>query len=123
MSIRIVTDSTSDIEPVRAEEMGLTVVPLFVVFGDRSYRDHIDLTRPQFFEKLKTEKTLPITSQPTAQMFEDAFRPLAEAGDEILCITISSHLSGTINAARAAAQHFPSARIEIYDSETAAGGR
>lgn len=122
MSIKIVTDSTSDIEPSRARELGVTVVPLFVVFGHRSYRDYVDLSRPEFYEKLKSEKTLPITSQPTAQMFEDAFRPFVEAGDEILCITISSHLSGTINAARAAAQHFPDARIEIYDSQSAAGG-
>ena len=64
---------------------------------------------------LATEKELPTTSQPSAQMFEDAFRPLVEAGDEILCITISSFLSGTINAARAAAQNFPNASIEIYD--------
>ncbi len=49
-------------------------------------------------------------------MFEDAFAPIADAGDEILCITISSHLSGTINAARAAAQRFPDTKIEIYDS-------
>ncbi len=122
MSIAIVTDSTSDIEPQRAEQLGVTVVPLFVVFGDRSYRDYVDLSRPQFYEMLQSEKTLPITSQPTAQMFEDAFRPLVEAGDEILCITISSRLSGTINAARAAAQRFPDAKIEIYDSESAAGG-
>lgn len=122
MSIAIVTDSTSDLEPQRAEQLGVTVVPLFVVFGDRSYRDYVDLSRAQFYEMLQSEKTLPITSQPTAQMFEDAFRPLVDAGQEILCITISSHLSGTINAARAAAQRFPDAKMEIYDSESAAGG-
>lgn len=122
MSIALVTDSTSDIEPQRAATLGVTVVPLFVVFGDRSYRDYLDLSRPQFFAMLASEKTLPTTSQPTAQMFEDAFRPLVQAGREILCITISSHLSGTINAARAAAQQFPDAKIEIYDSQSAAGG-
>ncbi len=122
MSIVIVTDSTSDIEPERARALGITVVPLFVVFGERSYKDYVDLTRAEFFEKLATEKTLPITSQPTARMFEEAFAPLVAAGHEILCITISSKLSGTINAARAAAQQFPDARIDIYDSQTAAGG-
>lgn len=122
MPIAIVTDSTSDIVPERASELGVVVVPLFVVFGDTSYRDCIDLSRADFFSKLETEKVLPITSQPTAQMFEDAFRPSVEAGDAILCLTVSSHLSGTINAARAAAQRFPEAQIEIYDSESAAGG-
>lgn len=119
--IAIVTDSTSDISPERAKALGVTVVPLFVVFGDRSFRDYIDLSRPQFYEKLAHEKALPTTSQPTAQMFEDAFRPIVERGDEVLCITISSFLSGTINAARAAAQSV-GGRIEIYDSQSAAGG-
>ncbi len=71
---------------------------------------------------LASEKELPTTSQPSAQMFEEAFRPLVEAGNDILCITISSYLSGTINAARAAAQTFPNATIDIYDSQSAAGG-
>jgi len=122
MSIALVTDSTSDIPADRAQKLGVSVVPLFVIFGEKSYRDGVDLSRREFFEKLASEKTLPITSQPTAQMFEDAFRPLVEAGHDILCITISSKLSGTINAARAAAQRFPDRTIEIYDSYNAAGG-
>lgn len=120
--IRVVTDSTSDIDPQRAGALGITIVPLFVVFGERSYRDYIDLSRRDFFKMLSSEKVLPTTSQPTAQMFEDAFRPLVEAGDDVLCLTISSHLSGTINAARAAAQQFPDAKIVVYDSESAASG-
>jgi DegV family protein with EDD domain len=122
MAIAIVTDSTSDISPEGAKELGIPIVPLFVVFGDKSYRDGIDLQRAEFYEKLRTEKELPITSQPTAQMFEDAFRPLVEAGHDIFCPVISTTLSGTINAARAAAQRFPNAKIEIYDSETTSGG-
>lgn len=122
MAIRIVTDSTSDLSPERAEQLGVTVVPLFVLFGNRGYRDYLDLSRPQFYEMLATQKDLPTTSQPTAQMFEDAFRPFIEAGDQVLCITISSFLSGTINAARAAAQALGDERIAIYDSQSAAGG-
>jgi DegV family protein with EDD domain len=122
LGIAVVTDSTSDIEPARARELGIDVVPLFVIFGEKSYRDYVDLSRREFYEKLAAEPTLPITSQPTAQMFEDAFRPHVEAGDEILCITISSKLSGTINAARSAAQQFPGANITIVDSESVAGG-
>jgi DegV family protein with EDD domain len=122
LSIAIVTDSTSDILPARAERLGISIVPLFVVFGDRSYRDNVDLSRAEFYRRLSAEATLPTTSQPSAAMFEDAFRPLVEAGREILCLTISSHLSGTINAARAAAASFPDARIEVYDSMSACGG-
>lgn len=122
MPFAIVTDSTSDIDPARAEQLGVTVVPLFVLWEDRSYRDYIDLTRPEFYRRLTSEKALPSTSQPTAAMFEEAFRGPAERGQEILCMTISSHLSGTLNAARAAAQSFPGRRIEIFDSQSAAGG-
>lgn len=121
--ISVVTDSTSDIAPNRAKQLGVTVVPLFVVFGDKSYRDDgVEMLRSEFYRKLQTEPMLPITSQPTAAMFEDAFRPLVEAGNDILCLVISAALSGTINAARAGAQRFPNARIEVLDSETACGG-
>lgn len=122
MAVAIVTDSTSDIEPRRAEELGIVVVPLMVIWNDRSYRDYIDLSRAEFYKKLASEKTLPITSQPSPQAFEDAFAGPARAGDEIVCIVISSKLSGTINAARTAAQRFPQTRIAIFDSESVAGG-
>ncbi len=122
MAVAIVTDSTSDIEPGSARASGIAVVPLFVVFGDRSYKDYVELSREEFYRKLASERVLPITSQPTAARFEEAYAGPVEAGDDVLCIVISSHLSGTINAARAGAQRFGSARIEIYDSKTAAGG-
>lgn len=122
MAVAIVTDSTSDIEPEKARALDIAVVPLFVVFGDRSYKDYVELTREQFYQKLHDEPVLPITSQPTAAMFEEAFAAPARAGDEILCLTISSELSGTINAARAGASRFPDARIEVYDSKSVAGG-
>ena len=120
--VAIVTDSTSDLEPGAPRAAGIGIVPLFVVFGDRSYKDYVELSRAQFYEKLASEKALPITSQPTAAMFEEAFATPVAAGDDVLCIVISSHLSGTINAALAGAQHFPGARIEVYDSKTVAAG-
>ncbi|HZY98979.1 MAG TPA: DegV family protein [Candidatus Baltobacteraceae bacterium] len=122
MAVSIVTDSTSDIEPAKAEQLGITVVPLFVLFGERSYKDYVELSRSEFYRKLQTESVLPITSQPTAAMYEEAFKPLVEAGDDILCLAISSHLSGTMNAARAGAERFPNAKITIYDSESVASG-
>lgn len=122
MAVAIVTDSTSDIEPQRAAAAGVEVVPLFVLWGDRSYRDYIDLTRAQFYERLLTEPLLPTTSQPSAHMFEEAFAPHVAAGEPIVCIVLSSKLSGTINAARAAAAAFSGADISIVDSLSVAGG-
>lgn len=122
MAVGIVTDSTSDIEPQLAARLGIAVVPLFVIWGDRSYRDYVDLSRREFYEKLSSEPELPKTSQPSPQMFEEAFEAVASSGREIVCITISSKLSGTINAARAAAARFTGTRISIFDSESVAGG-
>lgn len=122
MAIAIVTDSTSDIDPARAAELGVDVVPLFVVFGERSYRDYVDLSRADFYDRLAHEKALPTTSQPAAAMFEEVFAKHAAAGEDIICLVISQALSGTINAARAAAQALPDASIHIVDSQTVAGG-
>lgn len=122
MAVAIVTDSTSDIEPGSARAAGITIVPLFVVFGDRSYKDYVELSREEFYRKLASESTLPITSQPTAAMFEEAYSAPVAAGDDVLCIVISSHLSGTINAARAGAQTLANGRVEVYDSKTVSGG-
>ncbi|HEX3468285.1 MAG TPA: DegV family protein [Candidatus Elarobacter sp.] len=120
--VAIVTDSTSDLNEADARARGIDVVPLFVNFGDARFRDNIDLSRDEFYRKLAGLKVLPSTSQPTPAMFEDAFRPHAEAGRAIVCLTIMSRLSGTINAANTAAQAFPDAEIHVVDSESAAGG-
>jgi len=122
MNVAIVTDSTADILVASATALHVDVVPLFINFGDVSYRDTIDISRAEFYHKLRTEKILPTTSQPTSASFEDAFRPHAEAGRPVVCITIAGALSGTINAAQAAAAQFPGAAIAIVDSETVAAG-
>lgn len=118
----IVTDSTADLDPADARERGIAVVPLFVNFGDVRYRDQVDLSREAFYAKLAAERALPTTSQPTPAMFEEAFRPHVEAGRAIVCVTITLSLSGTLNAAQAAAKSFPGAEIHLVDSGTVAGG-
>ena len=120
--VAIVTDSTADLDAADARARGITVVPLFVNFGDVRYADNVELTREQFYAKLAAEKALPTTAQPTPAMFEDAFRPHVQAGRPVVCLTIMSSLSGTINAANTAAQSFPGAEIHVVDSETVAGG-
>ena len=122
MNVAIVTDSTADILETNAAALGVTVVPLFVNFGDVRYRDTIDLSRADFYYKLAHEEALPTTSQPTSALFEDAFRPHVEARRPVVCITISGVLSGTVNAAQAAAAQSPGADITIVDSETVAAG-
>lgn len=122
MAVAVVTDSTSDIEPQRAAELGIAVVPLFVLFGGQSYRDYVDLSRAEFYRKLATDAQLPTTSQPSPEMFAEAFKRATDAGDRVLCLTISGKLSGTLNAARAAAQGFPPGSVTVVDSQSVAGG-
>jgi DegV family protein with EDD domain len=122
VSVAIVTDSTSDIEPALAARFGIDVVPLFVNFGDERYRDGVDLSRDEFYRRMREGKVLPTTSQPTSAMFEDVFRPHVEAGRAIVSVHITQGLSGTINAARAAAAQFPAATIRLVDSLTVTGG-
>jgi DegV family protein with EDD domain len=121
-AVAVITDSTSDLDAAFQARTGIGVVPLFVHFGDKRYRDSIDLSLDAFYDKLRDESALPTTSQPTPAMFEDAFRPFVEVGRPIVCLTIMASLSGTVNAATAAAQTFPGAEIHIVDSATVSGG-
>ncbi len=121
-AVAVVTDSTSDLDAATAARTGIAVVPLFVQFGDERYRDAVDLTREAFYRRLRAEAAVPTTAQPTAAMFEDAFRPAVDAGRDVVCLTINANLSGTINAATAAAQSFPDACIRIVDSAMVSGG-
>jgi DegV family protein with EDD domain len=121
-AVAVVTDSTSDLDAGTAARLGIDVVPLFVHFGDERFRDGVDLTRERFYERLRRDAELPTTSQPTPAMFEDAFRPHVDAGREIVCLTINAKLSGTINAATAAARQFPGAPITLVDSAMVSAG-
>src|SRR5690242_17051933 len=102
--IAVVTDSTSDLSADQAALHGISVVPLNVLFGSEQFRDGVDLTPAQFMEKMATSQLLPTTSQPSVGTFEDTFRSLAPAHDAIVCITISSRLSGTWQSATLAAE-------------------
>jgi uncharacterized protein len=122
LRVAIVTDSTADLDPSVAAHMGIDVVPLYVNFGTSSYRDRIDITRDEFYERLGTEPDLPTTTQASVACFTECFAQHVASGAEIVCITISGALSGTVNAAHAAAKDFPSANIRIFDSCTVSCG-
>ena len=99
MTVKIVTDSVSDLPPEVARELGITVVPLNVRFGEEVYRDGIDLTADEFYYKLANDKTLPVTSVPSPGAFAEAYDKLAEETDEILAVILSSRLSATYEVA------------------------
>ncbi len=117
MAVAILTDSTADLPPSVAEDLGIGVVPLTVRFGEAVYRDGVDLLPDQFFTMLAASAVLPRTSQPSAGEFEEAYRSALAAHDAILSIHISARLSGTLHSAQLARQSLPgSVPIEIVDS-------
>lgn len=117
MTVKIVTDSTSDLTPEIAEEFGITIVPVNVVFGTEVYRDGVDITTDDFYRRLVQKKVLPTTSTPAAGTFIEVYDRLAEETDEILVITLSSKYSTTYEAALQAKDLKKSyARIEVIDS-------
>jgi len=117
MTVKIVTDSTSDLTPEIASELGITVVPLYVHFGTEAYRDGIDLTTEDFYQKLAQSKILPITAAPSPRSFAEVYDRLAEETDEILAIVISSKYSATYKAAvEGKGLRNSKSRLEIVDS-------
>jgi len=119
--IRVVTDSTANISPDIRRKYGIEVVPLRVIFPDATYRDSVDLSVEDFYQKLATSTPLPTTSQPPVAEFEEVFERLTSAGDSVLAVLISSKLSGTVASAEAAKQHLPDAPIHIFDSYQTSG--
>ena len=117
MVIKIVTDSTADLPPGVAEELGITVVPLYVRFGDKLYRDRVDISEDEFYDRLVHDPIHPGTSQPTPNDFAFVYRNLAKEADGIISIHISSKLSGTCSSAFGAKQLVDSpCPIEVIDS-------
>jgi DegV family protein with EDD domain len=124
MTVKVVTDSVSDIPSEVAQKLGITIVPLHVRFGTEVYRDGVDLTAGQFFDRLPHSKTLPMTSVPSPGDFAETYNRLAEETDEIMVITLTSKLSGTYDVAKQSVGLTKrECRIEVIDSQLAVMGQ
>ena len=123
MAVRVVTDSTADLPPALAQELGITVVPLNVHFGADVYRDGVDITADQFYAMLASSPNLPTTSQPSVGDFLETYESLSEESDGIVSIHLSGKLSGTLNSAEQAKQQMQGdTRVETVDSMQASLG-
>ena len=126
MTVRILVDSTADIPPERARELGIEVVPLNVHFGDESFHDGIDLTGPEFYRKLTTSPVMPTTSTPPPALFEGVYRKLHEQGATgVLAMHIGSDLSATFSVSTTAARTVTAETgmpIEVIDSRQVSAG-
>ena len=115
MSVQIIVDSTADMPQELMKRV--KVVPMSIRFGEREFVDGKTIDAEKFYAMLETAETLPTTSQPTPAAFEDAFRECVEAGDEVVCLTIASKLSGTYQSATIAAEEFPD-KVFVLDCRT-----
>lgn len=121
--IRIVTDSTADIPENLVRELDITVVPVHVIFGTRSYDDGVSLSRQEFYERLASASPLPTTSAPSAGEFAAAYQQLRSEGvDIVVSIHIARALSAVQNAALSGADTVPELTVKIVDSEQVSMG-
>jgi DegV family protein with EDD domain len=123
----VVTDTTACLPNELTTQLEVEVVPVVFVFGKESFRDGIDMTNAQFYEKLRLADRLPTTSGGLTAPYLEAFTRAAKKGDSVLCLNLSSKLSAMTNSARMArelaASTLPCLRIEVLDTGTAAGAQ
>lgn len=121
MATKIIIDSASDITKEEADKLGVILIPMEIRFEDEEFLDGVNITKKEFFEKLIESSTLPKTSQINPTKFEEEFKKVVDNGDEAVCITISSKLSGTYHNAVKAAGDFKD-KIFVVDSLNASLG-
>jgi DegV family protein with EDD domain len=114
----IVLDSTADFPDAPQRHANFRVVPLYVRFGEDSYRDYVDLSAEEFYDRLRSSADTPTSSQPTPGDFLETYEELA-GYDRVLVLTIASTLSGTFGSAETAAGLEGSGRVRVLDSKTA----
>ncbi|MCR4762828.1 MAG: DegV family protein [Lachnospiraceae bacterium] len=115
MGVRIIADSSSDISQETAAKWGIRIIPLKVRFGEEEYEDGVTITNREFYEKLIETDCIPKTSQITPFQYGEVFSEAIKDGDEAVCFTISSGVSGCIQSAQLAAAEC-GGRVHVVDS-------
>ncbi|MBQ0138040.1 MAG: DegV family protein [Kurthia sp.] len=113
--IHIVTDSTGGLTDQEIEDLDIHVVPLTIQIEGQTYTDRVDLTPEDFLDKMSRSKELPKSSQPAVGVFEELFNELGKDGDEVLVITMTGDMSGTVKSAESAAS-ISDAKVTVVDS-------
>lgn len=114
--IKIFADSTCDLSVELIKEYDIGIVPLYVTFDSEVYKDGVDLTTPELYAKVDAIDKLPKTAAPSPADFIAAFTPFIEQGQQIIYISLSSHLSSTYQNAHIAAGEFPDGAVSVFDS-------
>jgi DegV family protein with EDD domain len=118
MKVCVVTDSASDLPPEVAADLGITVIPAQIQFGDEVFRDGVDLTTDEFYRRLQSSPTLPKTSPASISTFNSVYRRIAEEADSIISIHVVAKLSVTYDIARQASAELK-CPVAVVDSQTA----
>jgi DegV family protein with EDD domain len=123
MNVQVITDSTADMPEGTAKKLGIRVVPIYLRFGEKTYRDGVDITKDEFYSMLASSLFHPASSQPNPEDFTGVFREYCDDKSGIVSIHISSKISGTCNSANIAKKTLKSqCPIEIIDSGLNSGG-
>lgn len=120
--IKLFTDSAADLPQIYRDKYDVSIVPLSIVFGNEEFKDQVNLTMEEFWERLLNVEELPSTSQVNPHEFVEAFKPYIEQGYTILYVGISSSLSGTLQSAIMAKEVLNTDKIHIFDSKSASIG-
>lgn len=123
MTVKVITDSTSDLPNDLADSLGITIVPTNVIFGEEQFQDRVDLSPAEFYERLVGSPVHPTTSAPSVGQFVEVYNAVGGDADGIVSIHVSAKLSATYNAAvQASEQVSLDCPIEVIDSEQASSG-
>ena len=117
----VVLDSTADLPDPQGRHPNWRLVPLYVRFGDETFREYVDISPEEFYRRLRESSAAPKSSQPSPADFQAAFESLSQY-EHILCVVLSAKISGTYESARLAAEGMGEGRVKVIDSGVTSGG-
>jgi len=117
----VVLDSTADLSDPQARHPNWRLVPLYVRFGEETFREYVDISEAEFYRRLRESKEPPKSSQPSPADFQQVFESLSDF-EQVLCVTLSAKISGTYESARLAAENTGDGRVRVLDSGVTSGG-
>jgi DegV family protein with EDD domain len=117
----VVLDSTADLSDPQARHPNWRLVPLYVRFGEETFREYVDISEAEFYRRLRESKDPPKSSQPSPADFQQVFESLSDF-EQVLCVTLSAKISGTYESARLAAENTGDGRVRVLDSGVTSGG-
>lgn len=121
--VRIITDSLCDLTMAHAGELNIDILPLLVRFGEEEFKCGVELSNEEFYEKLETSSEAPSTAAVNPYEFEEVFQKYVDAGDDVVAILFSRHMSATYQSAVIASESVNSERIHLIDCENGAMGQ